>query len=78
MTEEKGRGYQRLVPGRFGGVACEGSFAAGACSWRAQTSHFFQSKMDHGKKIVEIPICASRNPQCLHDFASQIVFLMVS
>ena len=24
MTEEKGRGYQRLVPGRFGGVACEG------------------------------------------------------
>jgi hypothetical protein len=70
MTEEKGRGYQRLVPGRFGGVA----FAAGACSWRAQTSHFFQSKMDHGKILVDIPICANRNPQCLHDFASQIVF----
>ena len=31
--------------------------------------------MDHGKILVDIPICANRNPQCLHDFASQIVFL---
>ena len=58
MTEEKGHGYQRWVAGRLGGVACEGSFAAGACSWRTQTSHFFQSKTDHGKILVEIPICA--------------------
>ena len=25
---------------------CEGSFGAGACSWRAQTAHFFQREQN--------------------------------